>query len=65
MNYFRGAELEEYENWMDRHLRPTMIQALQLPVGKLVESVGVIERGLALVNYFKMAKEAEKQINTL
>lgn len=64
MRYLQGDELRQYEAWADRNLRPRLILALEMPQGKLIDSVEMLERGLRLVKYLKRAKNVERQIQS-
>jgi hypothetical protein len=65
MKYPIGEELRQYEHWVDTRLRPRMIDALQLPAGKMIESLSLIKKGVKLVEYLGRAKNVEKQIKRL
>jgi hypothetical protein len=65
MRYLYGSELREYEKWVDKNLRPQMIEALKLPAGKIVQNIETIKKGVKLVEYLKRAENVERQINRL
>ena len=65
MKYLYGQELHEYEEWVDRHLRPALIESLKLPAGRMVQNIETIKRGIKLVEYLGRAKNVEKQIQRL